>query len=159
MPDVTVIMPEQHARTEPTDTLKCLSVQQPWAHLIVSGVKDIENREWCTHYRGPVLIHAGARRDPDCFTHGSLNDDWASHILTICGKRMPERECLYPVKSIIGMATLADVVTHSSSPWFVGKYGFVFTGALPFKEPILYSGSLKLFEVSRESVASAEVKA
>jgi hypothetical protein len=26
--------------------MKCLSVWQPWAHLIVRGVKDVENRTW-----------------------------------------------------------------------------------------------------------------
>jgi hypothetical protein len=38
--------------------MKILSVRQPWAALIVSGHKDIENRTWSTRYRGPVLIHA-----------------------------------------------------------------------------------------------------
>ena len=37
---------------------KALSIQQPWAWLIVNDHKDIENRDWRTHYRGPVLIHA-----------------------------------------------------------------------------------------------------
>lgn len=26
-------------------TMKCLSIQQPWAWLIVNGFKDIENRD------------------------------------------------------------------------------------------------------------------
>jgi len=39
--------------------LPALSVRQPWAWLIVSGLKDIENRPRPTHYRGPLLIHAG----------------------------------------------------------------------------------------------------
>ena len=38
--------------------LPALSVRQPWAWLIVNGVKDIENRLWRTHHRGPSLIHA-----------------------------------------------------------------------------------------------------
>ena len=29
-----------------------LSIRQPWAWLIVNGYKDIENRDWKTHYRG-----------------------------------------------------------------------------------------------------------
>ena len=35
-----------------------ISIRQPWAALIVTGIKDIENRTWPTHYRGPVLVHA-----------------------------------------------------------------------------------------------------
>jgi hypothetical protein len=38
--------------------LLALSVRQPWGWLIVNGVKDMENRSWCTHHRGPLLIHA-----------------------------------------------------------------------------------------------------
>lgn len=38
--------------------MKVLSIQQPWAHLIVSGCKDVENRGWKTDYRGPLFIHA-----------------------------------------------------------------------------------------------------
>lgn len=43
--------------------MKTISVKQPWAYLICSGVKDIENRTWpCPKkYIGKrVLIHASA---------------------------------------------------------------------------------------------------
>lgn len=36
-----------------------LSIRQPWADLIVSGKKDIENRSWPTKFRGSFYIHAG----------------------------------------------------------------------------------------------------
>ncbi len=41
-----------------------ITIRQPWAALIVSGVKDVENRSWPLpeRYIGiPVLIHASAR--------------------------------------------------------------------------------------------------
>ena len=38
--------------------MRTLSIRQPWAWLIVHGHKDVENREWATDYRGPLLIHA-----------------------------------------------------------------------------------------------------
>ena len=41
--------------------MKALSVRQPWAHLIVTGIKRVENRFWETPYRGPLLIHAASR--------------------------------------------------------------------------------------------------
>lgn len=40
-----------------------LSVTQPWASLIVRGLKRFETRGWQTHYRGPLAIHA-ARKLP-----------------------------------------------------------------------------------------------
>lgn len=40
--------------------MKVLSLIQPWAQLVVMGVKTIETRSWQTNYRGIVLIHASA---------------------------------------------------------------------------------------------------
>lgn len=38
--------------------MKVLSVKQPWAALLVNGIKDIENRTRRTTFRGRILIHA-----------------------------------------------------------------------------------------------------
>ena len=35
-----------------------LSLRQPWAEIVLSHGKRIENRRWCTGYRGRVLLHA-----------------------------------------------------------------------------------------------------
>lgn len=42
--------------------MKALTICQPYAELIARGDKPIENRTWPTHYRGPLLIHAGKSR-------------------------------------------------------------------------------------------------
>ncbi|WP_090371383.1 ASCH domain-containing protein [Nitrosospira sp. Nl5] len=42
-----------------------LSVQQPWAELIITGCKSIEIRSWQTDYRGPLWIHAGRKENPE----------------------------------------------------------------------------------------------
>ena len=38
--------------------MKCLSLRQPYAELLVSGKKTIELRKWNTNFRGKFLIHA-----------------------------------------------------------------------------------------------------
>lgn len=40
-------------------TLKCLTICQPYASMIASGEKRIENRTWGTSHRGILAIHAG----------------------------------------------------------------------------------------------------
>lgn len=40
-----------------------LSVRQPWAFLIVQGIKEEEYRSWTTDYRGRLLIHASKKTD------------------------------------------------------------------------------------------------
>jgi len=50
------------------DSMKTLSVRQPYATLICAGIKDVENRSWSTEYRGTVLIHASQwSMKPDLF--------------------------------------------------------------------------------------------
>lgn len=39
--------------------IKAITISQPFASLIASGEKWIENRTWPTAYRGPLAIHAG----------------------------------------------------------------------------------------------------
>ncbi len=47
--------------------MKCLSVSQPFADLIISGKKIIELRKWNTNFRGEFLIHAPLKiRTEDC---------------------------------------------------------------------------------------------
>lgn len=42
---------------------KCFTVRQPWAHLIMAGVKNVENRGAKTNYRGRVAVHSSATMD------------------------------------------------------------------------------------------------
>lgn len=39
--------------------MKALTISQPFATMIASGEKWVENRRWATGYRGDLAIHAG----------------------------------------------------------------------------------------------------
>ena len=43
--------------------MKCLSLKQPYADLLVFGEKTIELRKWNTRFRGEFLIHASKNID------------------------------------------------------------------------------------------------
>lgn len=109
---------------------KALSIMQPWAALIVHGVKDIENRSWSTRFRGPVLIHAGKKFDD------FAQDDVDGGIHPVTGEQFEEPDGItYPTGGIVGLAEIVDCVSQSSSPWFVGEFGFLIRNArpLPFR--------------------------
>lgn len=56
--------------------MKILTVRQPWASLIVAGLKDVENRSWKPKYRGRIGIHAAMGFDQGAIdAHGHLLDD------------------------------------------------------------------------------------
>lgn len=109
---------------------KALSIMQPWAALIVHGVKDIENRSWRTHFRGPVLIHAGKKFDD------LAQDDVDAEIHPVTGEALELPDLVtYPTGGIVGVAEIYDCVSASGSPWFVGEFGFLIRNArpLPFR--------------------------
>ncbi len=45
--------------------MKALSLHQPWASLIVLGVKRLETRAWQTEHTGHLLIHASRTFPPE----------------------------------------------------------------------------------------------
>ena len=115
--------------------MKALSIQQPWADLIVKGIKDIENRKWSTRIRGLILIHAGKTFDRQGY-------DWVNGFHP--DALLPKDE--YALGGFVGYAVLSDCVTESESEWFFGPYGFVLGMARPCQfHP--YKGQLGFFEV------------
>ena len=45
--------------------MRAITIWQPFATLIVLGLKKYETRCWGTSYRGPLIIHAAKRWDDD----------------------------------------------------------------------------------------------
>lgn len=80
--------------------MKALTIWQPWASLIISGHKRVENRRWLTHYRGPLAIHAARQVDPE-----------ADDILSAAGVTPPADA---PRGVILGVVDVVDVVRFGS---------------------------------------------
>lgn len=107
--------------------MKALSINQPWAWLIVNGHKGVENRDWNTRYRGEFLVHAGKKIDYDAydFLEGMDID-------------IPPLDQM-PTGGIVGKARLINtvhikdkrLVTDKDKPWFFGAYGFMLDGQEP----------------------------
>lgn len=104
--------------------VKALSIQQPWAWLIVNGFKNIENRKWSTKIRGEILIHAGKKIDKDGYLWVSAN--FPDIPLPSVGDLQ--------VGGIVGKATITDCAPKDTSKWFFGPFGFVLANAetVPF---------------------------
>ncbi len=133
-----------------TTVTHALSIKQPWAALLVHGLKVIEVRRWPTARRGRILIHAARVPDP-------RPEAWA--------QVPPElAEAARVVGGIIGCAELTGCIAYRSAEafaqdrdkhlndpaWFEPPvlYGFVFadTGPLPFRP---YSGWMRFFPVEQ----------
>jgi hypothetical protein len=123
---------------------RALTVKQPWASLIVCGIKDIENRTWKTNFRGRVLIHAGL--------------GWSKYQAEICISnqiklhleklgyihKYPDENIGYkgfsfsfPHSSIIGSVEIIDCVTNHPSLWAEkGFWNWVLANPIIFYKPI-----------------------
>jgi hypothetical protein len=105
-----------------TIELPAITLWEPYATFIVSGLKRIETRNWATHKRGRFAVHAAASRPVDCSpsTHHSAftpawrtrrdGDQWVVELLSWDAdmahvlRTIP----LHPGK-IVGSAVLVDV--------------------------------------------------
>ncbi|BDA43987.1 Activating signal cointegrator 1 [Coccomyxa sp. Obi] len=86
----------------------CLSLHQPWASLLVHGIKRIEGRSWQTSYRGRLWIHS-TNKEPDS-RHVQELQKFYTDVYSLEGHE-PEFPTSYPIGALIGCITLVDVLT------------------------------------------------
>jgi hypothetical protein len=126
-------------------SLPALSVRQPWASYLASGLKTIELRSWPTRYRGWLWIHAGKKLDLD-----------AMELLRLCGDDFSRggllglaklEECLALDSEEIWLRVRGE---HLSPGWYSGPcFGWRFSDALALAEIIECPGELGLFHLSQ----------
>jgi len=117
--------------------LKCLSVSQPFADLIISGKKTIELRNWNTNFRGEFLIHAPLKIKTDDCNRLKINKKFVTGA--IIGKAE-----LYEVKKYNSVKEIEmDEKFHLSSKKFQNKtYGLRLKNPKFFRIPIPWKGQL-----------------
>ena len=131
-----------------TVKMKCLSVMQPWAWLIVNGDKKVENRSWKTNYRGPLLIHATKRFDP-------LAMDWIRSKIAMNLLNQISFPPVYRLGHIIGIVKLIECYSPTGiclcatpSVWSrPSKEGWLLGDAVAFDAPIPYRGQFGLYNI------------
>ncbi len=127
--------------------MKCLSVSQPYADLIINGKKTIELRTWNTKFRGECLIHAPIKiKDEACVRLGIDKSNLRTGV--IIGKVE-----VYDVKSYNSLDELKkDHKKHLfNEESFRHRYGFLLRNPQALRVPISYKGSLGFFEAKMKS--------
>jgi hypothetical protein len=122
------------------DNRTVLTVQEPWASLIVDGHKDVENRTWGTGYRGRLWIHAGQKVDRGAWawigaTFGAAQvADWH-----------PGGDTEQALGAIIGYVDLVDCRQFSKSPWWTGSWAWELRNPVRLETPEPKRGRLGLW--------------
>ena len=128
---------ERAGMTLDEDT-RILNVREPWAHALIHGDKDLENRP------------------------NHLNLALPAWVLILSSKSKPTKKELEKLRSfgneppsgfasqeIIGAIKVVDSVTSHSSKWFSGPVAWVVGEKFAFPNPIKYvEGSLSLRRVT-----------
>ncbi|OFX56300.1 MAG: hypothetical protein A2066_12925 [Bacteroidetes bacterium GWB2_41_8] len=144
--------------------MRAITVKQPWAYLICSGKKDIENRTWYNMFRGRVLIHASAKpvkmiNPNNVFTY----QQWESFSTEEQVQLICSGTSFKPLQnsSIIGSVEIVDCVVNHESIWaekselVIGEnkvcqpqtiYNWVLDNPIMFPEPIPAKGKLSFWD-------------
>lgn len=140
--------------------MKAISLWQPWAWAILVCGKDVENRVWRTHYRGPLLLHAAKHRPTDeevesffdfaeeAIGSERLRDHFATLVTDQAYTPSDVMRAL-PRGGIVGRVEVVGCVHGHSSPWAMkGQFQWVLdphkSKVLPFRP---YKGERGFFEV------------
>ena len=111
-------------------TMRGLTIRQPFPELILRRRKPYEIRSWKTNYRGPLLIHSAAKVKTDCAEEAGLNADT---LMT---------------SAFVGIAVLSDVRPYTRADskllnqrraiggWSPGQFSWVLKKPIRFARPI-----------------------
>lgn len=85
----------------------CLSMHQPWASLLVAGIKKIEGRSWSSPHRGPLWI-AATTRVPTLEEIDEIERQYEELLGPhACEDLFPEE---YPTGALVGQVTIENVL-------------------------------------------------
>lgn len=133
---------------------KAITLWQPWATLVLLGLKRYETRSWPTSYRGPLVIHAAARP--------VQQEECNPEIIEALQKAGFDSLASLPLGVGLCVVTLADCIPTEEALQFiggqerafgnyaVGRFAWKLEDRWPFPKPIQARGFQGLWEWTHE---------
>ncbi|WP_221091549.1 ASCH domain-containing protein [Deinococcus aquaedulcis] len=116
------------------ESVRALSIQQPWAELILRREKNLEYRSRRIREMGTLLLHVSGTRKPENFEGSDLD----------------------PESLIYGaLVGVVDVVGVQEVAGEEGLYAWQLAHPRRFKQPIPYLGAASIFKVPMAQVKAA----
>lgn len=143
--------------------MKALSLHQPWASLVVHGLKAEETRgpRSPQAYRGPLLIHAAKVLDAEVYAR-LWNDFMDVRYALPCHASMPLGAIVGRVNVAEIRVMTADLIAGMSErerafgDWQPGRFAWRLTDARAVCPPINVRGRQGLFDVTVDDVAACD---
>jgi hypothetical protein len=126
---------------------KCLSMHQPWASLLVAGIKQVEGRSWESTFGGEWLwIHAASQVP----TPELIEEVEASYRERFPAEKFPKK---YPVSCMLGRVWVAGQLSKEEYQAIDfdedndSDYVFLCSAFEPLTLPIRASGDHKIWKL------------
>lgn len=157
------------------DTVRGLTIKQPWTFAIAEGFKTVENRSRRTNYRGTLLIHAGQIFD-DSVSVVRYSRDAAIRLEELGGRGnfwdarayIPSKIYQPPPASlalsgVVATARLAgchQATNGCCSPWgFADQWHWELADIQQLKRAVPRAGALGLWKPDADLLAAVEAAA
>uniref|UniRef100_A0A0A9X3K9 Activating signal cointegrator 1 n=1 Tax=Lygus hesperus TaxID=30085 RepID=A0A0A9X3K9_LYGHE len=144
-----------------TSNVHCMSMTQPWASLLVRGIKRYEGRSWNTKFRGRLWI-ASTQQSPDTAVIHKLQSEY-SQLYHIPTDAFPTS---YPTGCIVGYVYVDDVLTQEQFQQLradllrrtgedvensTNEYVFVCSRFTVLQVPVPITGKHKIYTLPKET--------
>lgn len=154
--------------TDLPSKLKAITLWQPWASAMAAGLKTVETRSWATSYRGPLAIHASARKvhTADMGLVRALGRALRVDVARTNPKALADA---LPRGAVLGVVELYDVVLMSRvsalhdvmtaqemswGDWKPDRFAWLCRPVVWFPEPVPAKGAQGLWDWQRPAAPS-----
>jgi len=133
--------------------MKVLTIQEPYATLIMLGYKKIETRSWKTNYRGELYIHAGKSKNflkmIDDNTRNLIENTSLNFGNIICKADLID--CIEMTSTFIDELKNENVEEFKLGIYQNGRYAWVFDNIMILQEPVSANGKLNVWNYENET--------
>jgi hypothetical protein len=125
--------------------MKALTIHQPWAGLIMAGIKTIENRGWRPSIAPGTrfAVHAGRDCDVEDWVVEEMERRLTPATAVMCG----ENGVILGTVLFMGIVLRAEELPPERRKWFVGPVGWLLQEPHEWNLPPKIKGKLGLWEV------------
>ena len=89
--------------------IKALTLWQPYAQAVAVGLKCFETRSWPTRYRGPLAIHAAAKKVPAAYLKLAEKYSFACLPLSVVVAVVELADCIQMTPEFIRQQTRQEL--------------------------------------------------
>ena len=130
--------------------MKILSLTEPFATLISTGIKTIETRSWKTNYRGKLYIHASLTKIPTIYKNNhelmALVDEQKLNFgYIVCSCELVD--CIEMNDDFIENIKNNFPKEYTTGIYLPGRYAWILKSIEPLDNPIKVKGHLGIWNL------------